>query len=362
MKIDKKIIIISSIVILLVLALVSYFVFFSKEEYKLTFDVNGGESIKSAYVVEDETYKLTTPKKKGYVFAGWLNEKGKIVTGSIKVTEDITLEASWISEKAVTYSVSFDTDGGSKIDSIIVEEGSEIQLPTEPKKDGYKFIDWVTEEDVIVTEDYVINEDVKLLALWEKNKTDKEPSKEPAKEPVKDSGKEEDKPVTKEYFCDRGYKLEGTKCTREVKKRALTKSVCPEGTTLDSGKCVEKVDYVCLDEDGDLGVYTYDNVAHQDVCYYGEPKNTQDQEECDNFRGYQYKYGCYPIKTTGDKANEAKQCPRGAREIRDDKRFYICVMDHNKVNELYCPEGKLIKHEDDGTFCLVTQTVDAKTK
>ncbi len=372
MKIDKKIIITGTIVLTLVLILVAYFVFFTKEEYKIIYNVDGGNSIKSTVVKEDELYKLPVPKKDGYIFAGWLNEEDEIVAEEIKITDNLILKATWISEEATVYEVSFETDGGSKVESIMVEKGLKLNLPTEPTKDGYKFIDWIDDEGKVVSKDFIVKEDIELKATWEKNassENEKEPVKETEKVPEKETEKvpeketETIKPVAKEYYCEEGYTLEGTKCTKEVKTKVSTKTSCPDGTSPVDGKCQKKVDHICLNEEGDQGVYAYTN--DEPTCFYGAPQNNQDQAECNNefygAGGYFYDYGCYPTKETGTAALDAKQCPRGAREVLLHK-FKVCMIESDEISQEYCTEGKLIEHAVDGNFCSVTKTVDAKTR
>lgn len=66
--------------------------------------------------------------------------------------------------EATKYTVTFDTDGGSTIDSQQVEEGKFATVPAEPTKDGYTFKGW--DKDIATT---AITADTTFKALWERN-------------------------------------------------------------------------------------------------------------------------------------------------------------------------------------------------
>ena len=46
-------------------------------------------------------------------------------------------------KKEKTYTITFDTDGGSAIEQIVVKEGESVELPKEPTKEGFKFNGWL---------------------------------------------------------------------------------------------------------------------------------------------------------------------------------------------------------------------------
>lgn len=66
------------------------------------------------------------------------------------------------------YTITFEVNGGSVVDSIKVEEGKKIVLPVEPIKENYIFEGWYLEEDfkTEVTMEYVVNKDVTVYAKW----------------------------------------------------------------------------------------------------------------------------------------------------------------------------------------------------
>ena len=47
----------------------------------------------------------------------------------------------------ITYTVTYDTDGGTKVSKEIVEKGQKATVPVDPTKDGYTFIGWYIEDE-----------------------------------------------------------------------------------------------------------------------------------------------------------------------------------------------------------------------
>ena len=77
--------------------------------------------------------------KSGYELDGWYksdNTKFDFTTDT--VTSDTTLTARWIK----LYNVTFDPDNGSATTSSSVREGSVIERPVDPSKEGYDFLGW----------------------------------------------------------------------------------------------------------------------------------------------------------------------------------------------------------------------------
>ena len=99
----------------------------------------------------------------GYTFGGWNKADGTAWDyASDKVTDNITLYAKWA---ANTYTITFDTAGGSEIAPITQDYGTAITAPADPTREGYTFIGWDKEipstmpaENVTVTAQWEINQ------------------------------------------------------------------------------------------------------------------------------------------------------------------------------------------------------------
>ena len=99
----------------------------------------------------------------GCTFGGWNKADGTAWDyASDKVTDNITLYAKWA---ANTYTITFDTAGGSEIAPITQDYGTEITAPEAPTREGYTFIGWDKEipttmpaENMTVTAQWEINQ------------------------------------------------------------------------------------------------------------------------------------------------------------------------------------------------------------
>ena len=104
-------------------------------QYTIAFDTNGGSEI--APITQDYGTEITAPDnptRKGYAFKGWDKEIPKTMPA-----ENITVKAQW---EINQYTITFDTNGGSEIDSITQDYGTAITAPADPTRKGYTFKGW----------------------------------------------------------------------------------------------------------------------------------------------------------------------------------------------------------------------------
>ena len=99
----------------------------------------------------------------GYTFGGWNKADGTAWDyASDKVTDNITLYAKWA---ANTYTIIFDTAGGSEIAPITQDYGTVITAPEAPTREGYTFIGW--DKEIPTT---MPAENMTVTAQWEINR------------------------------------------------------------------------------------------------------------------------------------------------------------------------------------------------
>ena len=135
-----------------------------KNKYTVSFDSAGGTAVESQTVVYGEKVKEPkTPEKEGHTFLGWYQGENKFDFDKTPITKNIELKAKWEKNK---YTVSFDSAGGTAVESQTVVYGEKVQQPSEPVKDGYKFLGWYQGENLFDfnTE---IKENISLTAKWE---------------------------------------------------------------------------------------------------------------------------------------------------------------------------------------------------
>ena len=134
--------------------------------HKVAFDTAGGNmSHTTRYFLQgkDISNEIKPAPRTGYTFGGWNKADGTAWDyASDTVTDNITLYAKWT---ANTYTVTFDSTGGSAVDAQPVAYGEKAKKPAAPQKTGYAFGGWYLGEEAY---DFaaVVTEDMTLTAKW----------------------------------------------------------------------------------------------------------------------------------------------------------------------------------------------------
>ncbi|MBS6519825.1 MAG: discoidin domain-containing protein [Clostridiales bacterium] len=151
------------------------------KEFSVTFNINGTTQVVKVEEGKAIGDKLPAdPTKEGYTFTGWNTKAdgiGDAVTEDTVVSEDMTVYAVF-KENATQFTVTFNVDETTQ--EVVVEEGSAIgdKLPADPTKDGYTFVGWNTKADGTgdaVTKETVVNADMTVYAVFEKNEEPPKP-------------------------------------------------------------------------------------------------------------------------------------------------------------------------------------------
>lgn len=108
--------------------------------HTVTFDY-GIEGMTGSQQVTDggKATEPVAPVRDGYRFDGWLLD-GQTYDFATPVTGDITLTADWTIN---TYTVRFDTAGGSSVPEQAIDHGQKITEPAAPTREGYTFTGWL---------------------------------------------------------------------------------------------------------------------------------------------------------------------------------------------------------------------------
>ncbi|WP_141505113.1 InlB B-repeat-containing protein [Paenibacillus luteus] len=119
--------------------------------YTVTYDTQGGSAIAAATGVSAgaKIAKPTDPTRVGHTFEGWYGEASYTTPwsfGTDTVSGNMTLYAKWTAIPAATYTVTYDTQGGSAVaEATGVSAGAKIAKPTDPTRVGYTFEGWYGE-------------------------------------------------------------------------------------------------------------------------------------------------------------------------------------------------------------------------
>ncbi len=114
--------------------------------YTITWDSQGGSSVANSTQTYAATLTLpTAPTRTGYTFAGWYTAAsgGTQVTSSTTYTTAgaTTYYAHWT---AKTYTITWDSQGGSSVADSTQTYAATLTLPTTPTRTGYTFAGWYT--------------------------------------------------------------------------------------------------------------------------------------------------------------------------------------------------------------------------
>ena len=159
----KKILIITlcSIIGLIFLDFIIALSFNNSPIIKIRDYYNGGSTVYKDKGIFTNTYKCSDGKTKTVL------KTTKYVCPINDIEKDI--------KEAIT--ITFDTKGGSIIDSITIGKDTELTLPKEPTQDGYVFKGWVDKNETPIYNKALLSEDTTLYAVWEKVENKKNSSK-----------------------------------------------------------------------------------------------------------------------------------------------------------------------------------------
>ncbi|WP_195325408.1 InlB B-repeat-containing protein [Flavonifractor plautii] len=137
----------------------------------VTFD-NEGTKTTEPIAKGDKLTAPTTQTKEDYRFDGWYYDnngsEAKWNFGTDTVTRAMTLTAKWVQ----TYTVAFDTNGGSAAVDVTVAHGDKLTKPADPMKSGHNFGGWYKDSTLQTPWSFAndtVTEDTTLYAKWTAN-------------------------------------------------------------------------------------------------------------------------------------------------------------------------------------------------
>ena len=136
--------------------------------YTVSFDTQGGGAV-AAQEVEHGAVATTpaAPERAGYVFKGWYTDIDltQPYDFATPVRSDFNLYAKW---EIARNQVTFDSQGGSAVESCQVAYGDAVAEPAAPERDGYFFDGWYTDAagTAEFSFDTAVTKPLTLYAKW----------------------------------------------------------------------------------------------------------------------------------------------------------------------------------------------------
>lgn len=142
------------------------------QKYTVKWIDEKGNCILTESVIENSvpsyTYTVTDTAEWDYTFIGWsVSAEGEALSSIPAATKDATYYARVTAVKQ-KYTVSFNSNGGSAVESQSVEYGAKASAPENPTYASHKFMGWSVSSTEIIPVDFdkVITENTEYFAIW----------------------------------------------------------------------------------------------------------------------------------------------------------------------------------------------------
>ena len=136
---------------------IHYQVVWKPNDYSFSFDSNGGTAVDTLTQTYDNAFvPPADPSRTGYTFLGWQPALPDSVPAA-----DMTFTAQW---QVNTYTLAFDANGGTPVDTIVQNYDTALVPPANPSRTGYTFLGWEP-----ALPDSIPPYDITYTAQWQVN-------------------------------------------------------------------------------------------------------------------------------------------------------------------------------------------------
>lgn len=288
MKNKNKLIIIISIVLI-----VSIFaIWFFNRTFTVTIDYgNEKKYLKVKYNSKLDEKDILDKEKLGDKFINYhiVNKGGVsnlIFNLDTKITKNIEIKAMYEND-IETIKVDFDSDGGTKIESLTIEKGSKLVLPKSPTKEGYIFKNWKDKEGNIIKNGTVLENDITLYAVYEKES--KPTENKPSENKPTESKPSENKPSE-------------NKPSENKPSEPVVKEVSVEGVKLNT----DKKEIVANTVDKLVATISPSNATDKSLTWSSDNEKVVTVDKNGNIKGVGFGEANITVKTSNGKTATAK--------------------------------------------------------
>ncbi|MDR0598015.1 MAG: InlB B-repeat-containing protein [Treponema sp.] len=141
--------------------------------YNISYNLGGGTNAPAnpaTYTIASAGITLAAPSRAGYAFGGWFDNEGFTGTEVTVIPAgsagDKTFYAKWA---LVTYTITFDSQGGSPVNPITEAGGAQVSEPAAPTRADHLFEGWRSsaEGGTLYAWPYTLNGNVTMFARWQ---------------------------------------------------------------------------------------------------------------------------------------------------------------------------------------------------
>ena len=138
--------------------------------FVITFHTNGGTPVENRYITEGGVVGSVECIQTGFILEDWYTDAAFTPSNiwnveTDPVYSDLDLYAKWVT----AYTVTFNSNGGSEVEPIIVPIGTTIPQPESPIQEGYIFDGWYKEAALINQWNFetdIVETNITLYAKW----------------------------------------------------------------------------------------------------------------------------------------------------------------------------------------------------
>ena len=135
---------------------IHYQIVWKPNDYSFSFDSNGGTAVDTLTQTYDNAFvPPADPSRTGYTFLGWQPALPDSVPAA-----DMTFTAQW---QVNSYALSFDSDGGPAVDTIVQNYDTALVPPADPSRTGHLFAGWMP-----ALPDSIPPHDAHYVAMWQR--------------------------------------------------------------------------------------------------------------------------------------------------------------------------------------------------
>lgn len=190
----RNILIIVGVILLLIIL---FLLWFFNRRFSVTFDLSNGTKDIVVKVEDNKvinTKDIKTKAELGDYFIDWYEVIGtknnedvladKAYNFKTKIKKNTKIKAVYSGE-VETITITFNSNGGSSVESMIINKGTELSLPEAPTYEEHKFIGWELKDETLISNNTKFEEDTTLFAKWEEEKKTETKKTESKKEEPK---------------------------------------------------------------------------------------------------------------------------------------------------------------------------------